>query len=159
MFQFYDIEKILLIGFCFLESASATVISSIFLQFVCSEIIKGLVQFGNQIVLGLGAGASGIGSGFERAAYGFAMGITGLWTGLYDVGAEIKEASVAIFQVSTLNNIASVVTWAIILMCAPSVAKFVNDLLSKTLPKMFMKLGGDIQQSADAGSGAATTGS
>ena len=78
------------------------------------------------------------------------MGISGLWTGLNDVAKEMKEASVAIFQVSTLDNIACVVTWAIILMCAPSVGKSVDDLLSKTLPKMFMKLGGDDKQTADA---------
>jgi hypothetical protein len=120
-----------------------------FFSVIFSELIKGLIQLGHQIISGFQVGngvlVSGIGLGIQGAANGLAMGIIGLWTGLtlYDVGTEMKEASVAIFQVSTLHNIASVVTWAIILMCAPSVAKGVTDLLSKTLPKMFMKLGGD----------------
>ena len=142
---------VLLIWFYFVESASATVISSVFLNGFLNGFlpgffqllivtIKGLLDLGHAIISGFGnAGnvVSGVGFGFEKAADIFAMGISGLWTGLNDVAKEMKEASVAIFQVSTLDNIACVVTWAIILMCAPSLAKGVNDLFSKTLPWAF----------------------
>jgi hypothetical protein len=154
----YDIGPIigviLLTEFCFVESASATVICSIFLDafFRVSfpELVKGVVQLCLEIISGFVNGASGIGVGLQEAANGFATGITGLWTGLYDVGKEIKGASVAICEVSSLKNVAIVATWAILLMCAPSVAKGLNDLLSKSLPKMFMKLGGDVNETAGA---------
>jgi hypothetical protein len=87
-----------------------------FFSVIFSELIKGFNQFGHQIFSGFGNGVSGVGLGIQGAANGFAMGTVGLWTGIYDVGTEMKEASVAIFEVSTLHNVPLVVTWAIILM-------------------------------------------
>jgi len=72
---------------------------------------------------------------------GFALGIAGLWNGVYDAAREFATASSAIFEVSTLHNAANVIAWVIMLMVFPKVAQTVNDLLNKTLPKMFMKLG------------------
>ena len=59
------------------------------------------------------------------------------------VSKELSAAVYLIYKDSTISNMANILAWAALLMVFPSLARGINDLLNKTLPKMFMKLGND----------------
>ncbi len=101
----------------------------------------GTVQLSLQMMLGIGYGFTGIGYGLQGLGSGLALGFNGLWHGIVAAACEIAKALSAIYGVSTFHNAANVVAWAIILMVAPKLANTINDLLNKTMPKMFMSIG------------------
>jgi hypothetical protein len=59
---------------------------------------------------------------------GLAEGIVGMWGGVQLVGMEFSSGCEEIYRVSTLRNMAQLITWGVFLVVFPTVAHILYDL-------------------------------
>lgn len=72
---------------------------------------------------------------------GLAEGIVGMWGGVQLVGMEFSSGCQEIYRVSTLRNMAQLITWGVFLVVFPTVAHILYDLLTKNIPKYLFDIG------------------
>jgi hypothetical protein len=82
-------------------------------------------------------------SALTGCASGGYDGIAGMWCGVKQVFVELSIGCQEMYRVSILSNMAQLITWGVFLVVFPTIAKKLQELLTKNNPKYLLGIGKD----------------